>query len=272
MSWLLFTGMGLFVALLLVPPLLHGENGGDAELADYFAQLDALDARDDLEPDMKQMTRTTLERQILARRDALDTTPSRGVLFGIPVAFFVLSAALHAVTAEPRPAGPPPADDVSDLLAQLEARLAGPSADDPQGWRLYARMLASLERRDEAVAAYDRFVVLSGNHPDAVAERDAALATLARGPSARDVEAAQDLSPEDRAAMIESMVDGLSARLASDPRDPAGWTRLIRARLVLGQRDVAAVDVDRLRAAYADEPQTVAAILQGAGWDVPDTP
>ena len=36
------------------------------------------------------------------------------------------------------------------------------------------------------------------------------------------------------------MVDGLANRLASAPRDVEGWTRLMRSRVVLGERGVAA--------------------------------
>jgi cytochrome c-type biogenesis protein CcmH len=35
------------------------------------------------------------------------------------------------------------------------------------------------------------------------------------------------------------MVDGLANRLASAPRDVEGWTRLMRSRVVLGERGVA---------------------------------
>ena len=40
--------------------------------------------------------------------------------------------------------------------------------------------------------------------------------------------------------MIHSMVDGLAARLADAPDDPAGWLRLARAYGVLGRKDDAA--------------------------------
>ena len=55
------------------------------------------------------------------------------------------------------------------------------------------------------------------------------------GPSAGDVAAAEDMSPEDRAAMIESMVAGLAERLASEGGTPEDWARLIQAYGVLGR-------------------------------------
>ena len=59
------------------------------------------------------------------------------------------------------------------------------------------------------------------------------------GPSAEQVEAASEMSEEDRAAFIKSMVDGLAARLAEDPSDIDGWLRLANAYRVLGQSDLA---------------------------------
>jgi cytochrome c-type biogenesis protein CcmH len=53
------------------------------------------------------------------------------------------------------------------------------------------------------------------------------------GPSAGDVAAAAEMSPEDRQAMIEGMVAQLSDRLASEGGDVEDWDRLIRSLAVL---------------------------------------
>lgn len=60
-----------------------------------------------------------------------------------------------------------------------------------------------------------------------------------RGPSAEDVEAAGEMSPEERAAFIQSMVDQLAARLEEEPGDLDGWLQLARAYGVLGRSDEA---------------------------------
>ncbi|MEM1377967.1 MAG: c-type cytochrome biogenesis protein CcmI [Pseudomonadota bacterium] len=57
------------------------------------------------------------------------------------------------------------------------------------------------------------------------------------------------LPQEEQAAMIQSMVDGLDARLRDNPDDLEGWLRLIRARVVLGQRQLA---VDALQISLAE--------------------
>lgn len=56
-----------------------------------------------------------------------------------------------------------------------------------------------------------------------------------RGPSQADIAAAQDMSPEDRAAMIEGMVAQLSDRLATQGGPVEDWARLITALGVLGR-------------------------------------
>lgn len=62
---------------------------------------------------------------------------------------------------------------------------------------------------------------------------------LASGPSQADIEAAQQMSPEERLKLVRSMVRGLAARLEANPNNPQGWQRLIRAYRVLGQEEKA---------------------------------
>lgn len=75
-------------------------------------------------------------------------------------------------------------------------------------------------------------------------------------PPAQAVQQAQAMSPEDRQAMIKTMVAGLDERLARNPRDREGWVRLIRSRKVLGETDSARMALDRALAAFADDPAT----------------
>ena len=81
-----------------------------------------------------------------------------------------------------------------------------------------------------------------------------ALAEIPRGPSAADMLAAQDMSGEDRSAMIEGMVAGLAARLEETPDDLDGWMRLARSYEVLGRPAEAA---EAMRRATEIEPGNV---------------
>jgi len=56
----------------------------------------------------------------------------------------------------------------------------------------------------------------------------------APGPTAGDVAAAAEMSPEQRAAFVESMVERLATRLEEEPDDLEGWLRLANAYRVLG--------------------------------------
>jgi len=77
----------------------------------------------------------------------------------------------------------------------------------------------------------------------------------AGGPNvdASDEQAAVQLSPEQRKAMIEGMVNRLSERLHRDGADVDGWLRLVRSYMVLGEPDKArAAVVDARRALAGD--------------------
>lgn len=58
-------------------------------------------------------------------------------------------------------------------------------------------------------------------------------AGVAKGPTADDMTAARSMSPEDRQAMIEGMVQQLADRLKEQPDDLEGWLRLGRSYSVL---------------------------------------
>lgn len=76
--------------------------------------------------------------------------------------------------------------------------------------------------------------------------KEAAEAPQAPGPTAEDVAAAQDMSTQDRNAMIEGMVQRLADRLADEPDDFEGWARLANAYLVLGRVGDARAALDKL--------------------------
>lgn len=101
----------------------------------------------------------------------------------------------------------------------------------------------------EKVAA-DRNIDISGRLPPS----GVAQAPPPRGPNQQQMADAQNMSEGDRQAMIEGMVTGLAERLKQNPRDRAGWERLMRARMVLGQAQQAAADYRDASRAFAGSP------------------
>jgi cytochrome c-type biogenesis protein CcmH len=76
----------------------------------------------------------------------------------------------------------------------------------------------------------------------------------APGPSPEQMEAAAEMAPEDRAAMIEGMVAGLADRLATEGGPPEDWARLITAFGVLGRGEQAQAVYDEALAVFAEDP------------------
>jgi cytochrome c-type biogenesis protein CcmH len=76
-----------------------------------------------------------------------------------------------------------------------------------------------------------------------------------RGPSADDIAAASELSPEQRSAMVRGMVERLAERLEKDGSDVEGWLRLVRAYMVLGDRERALTAAGDARRALAADPE-----------------
>jgi cytochrome c-type biogenesis protein CcmH len=88
------------------------------------------------------------------------------------------------------------------------------------------------------------------------------------GPDAAALEAAQDMSPEERSQMVRGMVDGLAARLATDGGPAADWARLIRALGVLGETERASAilaEAQQVFASNAADLGLLSAAAQAAG-------
>ncbi|WP_293574237.1 c-type cytochrome biogenesis protein CcmI [Phaeobacter sp.] len=84
------------------------------------------------------------------------------------------------------------------------------------------------------------------------------------GPSDADIAAAQDMSAEDRAAMIRGMVEGLSDRLATTGGSPQEWAQLIGALSVLQETERARAIYAEAQKVFADTPDALAAITAAA--------
>ena len=76
----------------------------------------------------------------------------------------------------------------------------------------------------------------------------------APGPNASDVAAASQMSEQDRNTMVRGMVARLADRLKQNGDDIEGWQRLLRAYVVLNERDKAQAAAGDARKAFASDP------------------
>lgn len=85
--------------------------------------------------------------------------------------------------------------------------------------------------------------------------------------SPEQMQAMAGMSQQDQQATINSMVDGLQAKLKDNPGDAEGWMRLARAREVQGNLDAAR---DALRGAVKADPKRLQAWLDLSRLTAPD--
>ena len=113
---------------------------------------------------------------------------------------------------------------VDDWLALLK--------DTPAG----APWEADLRRTIEQTAQRNN-IQLAGRMPGP-ASGSTATAGIP-GPTPDQLAAASAIPPSQQDQMVQGMVERLAARLKANPKDADGWIRLIRSRMVLGQKDKA---------------------------------
>jgi cytochrome c-type biogenesis protein CcmH len=75
--------------------------------------------------------------------------------------------------------------------------------------------------------------------------------------------AAKDMNDTDRNAMVRGMVDRLAARLKQNGDDVEGWLRLVRAYLVMGDREKAAVASTDARQAVGGDAERLRQLNEG---------
>jgi cytochrome c-type biogenesis protein CcmH len=77
------------------------------------------------------------------------------------------------------------------------------------------------------------------------------------------VAAAKDMNEADRGAMIRGMVDRLASRLKQNGDDVEGWLRLVRAYMVMGDRDRAMGARTDARQAVANDAERLRQLNEG---------
>lgn len=152
----------------------------------------------------------------------------------------------------------------ADAQAAFEAALKLDPANPKASFYL-ALGMAQEGRADEATAGWQKMLAAlprdsawRGPVEQALAEsakRSVASGQPAKGPDAGDVDAASSMSPQDREAMINTMVAGLDGKLRQNPRDAEGWMQLIRSYVVLGKADQARDALNRGIAVFGSDSE-----------------
>jgi cytochrome c-type biogenesis protein CcmH len=84
------------------------------------------------------------------------------------------------------------------------------------------------------------------------------------GSTVENIAKPEAMPPHEREAQIRSMVDGLADRLESSPRDVEGWARLMRSRVVLGEKEAAATAFQKALEVFKDDSAASGTIIGAA--------
>ena len=155
--------------------------------------------------------------------------------------------------------------DIAGSIADLEVMLKEAPADAPWKEMVEGRLGELRTALTRGAAATAPPATVAGAPAGAPATTDdakapAVAADRSRGPSAADVAAVEQLTPEQRSAFIQQMVDGLAARLAKDGKDLDGWKKLARAYKVMGREADAARAIADARRAFDGDTAALEAI------------
>jgi cytochrome c-type biogenesis protein CcmH/NrfG len=190
---------------------------------------------------------------------------------------------IGAADPAPTPADGKSLPDVDTMIERLAARLET-APGDLEGWQMLGRSYFHTARYEQAATAFARAIELdprsaelkrlyeeakakassSANSETASPLETGAVGEGGDGPGVEKIAEAEAMPPHDREAQIRSMVDGLADRLESSPRDVEGWTRLMRSRVVLGERDVAETAFRKALDVFKDDSAASAKITAAA--------
>ena len=136
-----------------------------------------------------------------------------------------------------------------------------PNATIALWWLGRGEVLAG--RRDQGVALWKRAV---DGLPAQAPLRPHIQAAIAQAESGRfgQAQAIAQAAPEQQAAMIRGMVEGLAKRLETGRGTPEEWARLVRAYTVLGETQKADAALAHARKLFADDPGALRAVEAAA--------
>lgn len=136
-------------------------------------------------------------------------------------------------------------------------------ADTPPGapWEADVRRVIDAVATREKIDVASRLMALK----QPVRSGGAAIATAGiPGPTRDQMQSAAQLPKGQQDAMIDSMVNGLEAKLKANPNNENGWIMLMRSRVQLGQNAKAGEALKGARAAFANDAAANGRIVEAA--------
>ena len=164
------------------------------------------------------------------------------------------------------------------VTAEAKSAFERALALDPRAVKPRFFLGLAAEQDGQAAAAVATWRALLAEAPSDAGWTEFVQAALARvepqspgnlpGPTAEDLAAAEQLSPQQRLDMARGMIERLAGRLRDDVSDFEGWLRLVRAYSVLGDKDkarAAAVDARRALGGDAEKVRRLDELVRSLG-------
>ncbi len=171
----------------------------------------------------------------------------------------------------------PELPDVDTMIEKLVARLQR-QPDDVKGWKMLGWSYLNMDRPGEATRAYETALELEPGDMEikkalAAAKSgqtgsdpmpSAGWSDPATSPTVEELKAAEGRSGDQASSVIAGMVDQLDTRLENSPNDESGWLRLIRSRMVLGEKDAAKTALMKALETFASDAAAKARLTAAA--------
>ncbi len=167
---------------------------------------------------------------------------------------------------------------VDGMIGKLAAKLEA-NPKDRDGWAMMIRSLKVKGDMEGAKAALAKAIVIFADDQATSSQLSSMAQTL--GVAAMDhpgmempsapaltedtIASVKALPAADQQEMIKGMVQRLDDKLVQSPHDAEGWLRLIRARMVLNQPDLARQALKKAMAEFASDTAAAAQIASSAG-------
>ena len=259
MIWFLLIATALCVAIYLFAPLLGGKDGNDrvkigtlilitlAGIASIYAWKGKPELAGKHADSLKAQyyySQGLISQSVNAYEELKQLYPNDA---GLKAEYDKVILELYQI----------PRDELKIIqtVAELKLRLNTENSTNTDEWRLLANSQMQLGDYDGALKSYEKLIALA---PDNQSLEDEYLKAQ------NFIEArqnAQNMSPEEQEAMINTMVSGLAARLHENGGTAEEWRRLLKARQVQGQDELLVKDIEIMKKQFEDQPEMIQQIL-----------